>query len=290
MQESIMDLIQFYFNVVSGPILGFIGTIGNILVIIIFSTEKLRKHAMSRYLVILAISDIFALLSSIVMNITDVWKITMLYCQLLIFFVTMFFQYCSNIILIVSVDRLVSVKWVNKLKKLNKLKFQLQIAFAALLFTLPISITGSMYYVSVDIVNGTSFCKSRDPKFSFYISIIIFSVSTLIPFFLLITCSFITWSVMKRLKIKLSIKETKKETQLFKTMIGMDLFFLICNTPVCTYTLIATVLPSTYNLLLFNILNLFSTCHNTFSFFIYFSSNKVFREQFWTVILKRKPD
>jgi hypothetical protein len=288
MQESIMDFIQFYFNVVAGLILGFVGIIGNVLVIIIFLTGKLRKLPLSRYLVILAMTDIFALLSSIVMNITNVWKITILYCKLLIFFVTMFFQYCSNIIMIVSVDRLVSVKWFNKLKNINKLKFQLQIAFVALLLTLPISITGSMYYGSVDRVNGTSFCKSRDPKFSFYISIIIFSVSTLIPFFLLITCSFITWCVIKRLKIKLSTKETKKETQLFKTMIGMDLFFLICNTPVCTYTLIATILPSTYNLLLFNILNLLSTCHNTFSFFIYLSCNKIFREQFWTIIIKRE--
>jgi hypothetical protein len=284
-----MDFLHYYYlNIISGAILGFTGIIGNILVIIIYSTEKLRGYAMSRYLVILAISDIFELISSIFMNLTTVWKISGLFCQFITFFVTMFFQYCSNIILIVSIDRVVSVKYVKQFNMKNKLKFQLQLAFAALLLTLPISITYSMYYYNVSIVNGTNYCDFSDPTVGIYVSTTILLTSTLIPFIVLIVCSIIIWRVINGLKKKLSKIESKKELQLFRTMIGMDLFFFICNTPVCTYLLIVTISPSLYNVLIFSILNLISMCHNTFSFFVYFFANKVFREQFWTIILKRK--
>jgi hypothetical protein len=244
---------------------------------------------MCRYLVILAISDIFELISSILINMTNVWETNGLYCQITGFFVLIFFQFCSNIILIVSIDRVVSVKYVKQFNFKNKIKFQLQLAFAALLLTLPISITYFIYYDNVRIVNGTNDCDSIDPKIGFYISTVNLFTSTLIPFIVLVSCSIITWRVMNGLKKKLSKIESKKETQLFRTLIGMDLFFFICNSPICTYLLIEFTFPSLYNVLIFNILNLVSTCHNALSLFVYFSCNNLFREQFWIIILIKKP-
>jgi hypothetical protein len=287
--ESYMEMVQFYFNLVSSLFLGILGLFGNLMVIIVYMTRKLRYQSMSRYLVILAISDYIELVASILYNMAPYWGVNSIYCKINALIMIMFFQFCSNIITIISLDRLVSIRFLKKFEIKKSLIFQIFVLILALIMTIPISVTFFVFYAEIKVENQTSYCDFFDPEKASYTTTANLIVSTIIPFINMVTCTFFMHKTLIKMKSKLQKtkkqkSEVRREVRMFNTMIGIDFFFFICNAPICIYVIIIGFLPAVFNLLIFNALNVISIFHNTFSFIVYFVCNRVFRKEFFSII------
>jgi hypothetical protein len=287
-----MEEFPFYFNTLTGVSLATLGIIGNLLVIIVYMSKKLRSLSMSHYLVVLAFCDFIELISRILLNVSTIWGASSEFCKIDVFFMLVFFQFCSNISVVVSIDRLLSVKFIRRCKIKDSLKFKIALLFFALSITMPIGITNFVFIDAVAIANGTGYCSFVDLTVSSTVSTLNLFISTIIPFFTMVTCTLIMWRTLSKLKKKLlrPKTDTKREFQMFKTMIGIDCFFFICNSPICLYLIITSFRPQLFNLLAYNVFNLISIFHNTFSILVHIICNKVFREEFFIVILRKKPN
>ena len=287
----------YYFNVISGVILLIFGIVGNSMVIVVFMSKKLRNHSMNRYLAVRAISDLIELILSVIFNISPYLGFSQLsiFCKINAGLMIMFFQYCSNIIIIVSIDRFVSVLYAKRFRYKNSVKFQSCALFIALLATLPVSAVFSLFYTSIEKSENVVYCDFDDLNAAFFITSLNYVFSTFIPFIVMVACTLALYRKVKKLRTKTKInrryssfkkRDFKKEVHLLKTMIGIDFFFFICNTPICVYVILIGYFPKFNDFFIFNILNFISVFHNTFSFFVYFICNKVFRQQFINISLR----
>ena len=287
---------HFYFNVISGLFLLSFGIIFNSMVILVFMSKGLRDQSMNRYLICLALSDSIELITSVIFNLSpyiDFSELTF-FCKLNAGFMVMFFQYCSILIMISSIDRFISVVYAKKFQFKNSIKFQLILLFTAFLTTLPTSAVFSLFYTSKNIHDKKIFCDFEDSHTAASITIVNLVLSTLIPFFVMIASTLVLFKKVKLLRNKLNVrsvwrqKEVKKEFQILKTMIGIDTFFFICNTPICVYVIAVGFSQKLNNHFIFSILNLVSTFHNAFPFLVYLICNNVFRQQLLSILFKSR--
>jgi hypothetical protein len=285
---------QYYFNITSGIILLIFGIAGNLMVIVVFMSKKLRNHSMNRYLSALAISDSIELIISVGFNISPYMGFShmSILCKISAGLMIMFFQYCSIITMIVSIDRFISVIYAKRFTFKNSFQFQLKVLFTALMATLPISVVFSLFHTSIEKSGQVAYCDFNDLNAAFFITSLNYVLSTFIPFIVMVACTLALFRKVKKLRTKITRryssfkrKDVKKEVHLLKTMIGIDFFFFICNTPICIYVILIGYFPDLNDFFIFNILNFISVFHNTFSFVVYFICNKVFRQKFLNILL-----
>lgn len=302
-----IEKLNIYFNSISTIFFTIIGLIGNSIVFLIFTSKKLRNHSMNRYLACLAISDTIEMLVSWSQIQDNSLPKSSLACKLFNYSIMIFYQYCSCLIILASFDRLITIKYPYKYEFKNKFRFQFILLSCLLVILIIINIPCLIYYdliemkldlntSSIQVFNLTSeltkVCGFVNPMNGFYINLVYFLIlSTLLPFSIMLTCTIMVTIKLIKNKIKMlkytnrtaniSKHGNKRELQLLKIMIGVDLFFFICNIPLCVFISIGNFIQEKilYGFIL-DIFQVISIMHNTMSFFIYMISNKMFRKQF----------
>ena len=191
---------------------------------------------------------------------------------------------------IISVDRFVSVKYYKKFYYRNEFQFQFWIIIALLLFAL-ITSSPFYYYDRVYSVNNQTQCGFNEYlwiEIAIEIQLVVFW--TLVPFLisLMFSC-FTAYQLIKNKKI-LHLKNFKKEKRLLKTLISMDVFYFMCNLPWCVYTIVNEIftVEEDYHpylmAILFDISNFLFYAYQSFSFFVFYFSNKQFKNYFKNLI------
>ena len=279
---------NFYFNISTAVLLTIVGFIGNSLVLFILTRKQFRGVSMFRYYSFVVAFETPEILSIWVLNFPKIFLLTekAIACKLIQYFSNVLAIFVTWMPPIISIDRYISVKYPNKYLFRNKFNFQL-IIIACLLLCSSLTSIPFYYFHNVFSVNNVTQCGYTLNLWSgMIIDISLLVISLFIPISMSITFSCLTAYQLIHKRKKLNVKNFKKEKRLLKVLISMDLFYLICNMPWCVYTILKELFnmedyfPHTLAVL-FDISNfLFYVCQ-TCNFFVYFFSNKQFRNFFF---------
>ena len=189
------------------------------------------------------------------------------------------YQLSSWIIFISSIDRYIATKYPTKYLFRKKFKYQLLIILIAFI---SITLINIPYYYFVTIVNintNVTACQLKDITILGYVDLSDALNATIIPFFMMVLFNSLTFKELLRRKKTSQKKKFDKEYRFFKVLLFMNLFFLSCNLPICFYTETYDALGIQYvHMLGFILVNYLTFLYYSLNFFVYFSSNKLFRD------------
>ena len=274
---------------ITSILLIFIGSIGNPLTFYILTRPKFLKETIFRYFIVAEIIDMINLILLLIWFLSSAFKFIegVLACKLLQYIAYVLFSLYPWISTLNSVDRLLAINFRSQFKFRKELKFQALavgcIVFAALLANIP-------YLIYIDLDNNSN-CVLQDDLVAFYIYLGYIIGSDVIPFFIRILCTVFTVMFLIRSKRKVyRLKPSyKRETTLLKSVLTMDIWFLICYTPVIVIDLIQhkySIRSATepFWLLLHDTLAMLPMVQASCNFFIFLLCNKLFKKQFYSLM------
>ena len=277
----------FYFNISTAVILTIVGFIGNSLVLFILTRKQFRNVSMFRYHSLLVTFETLQMISIWILNFPNIFLLNenTIACKLI--------QYVSKVVAssvtwfgpIISIDRFISVKCPNNFLIRNKVKFQVTI-IACLIFGSSIKSIPFYYFYNLYSINNTTQCVfTESSSTKMLLDILLHVLSLCFSFSISIISNCLTSYQLIHRRKRLNIKIFKKEKRLYKILISMDVFFFICYSPWCVYTILndtftaKNYFPSSMTIF-FNIANFMFYLYQSFSFVVYFLSNKQFRSFF----------
>jgi hypothetical protein len=292
-----MDTIQFYFATISTTLWIAIGSIGNIFSIIIFNSKEFNRDSTANYFIFASIMNIIAIFHLPLLMFPSIWLPTTISCMIMLGFKVLITQMHSWIVAFCSLDRVITVMAPHKFLFKNKLKFQIGMIVVVLLM-IGVSFIPMVYPYQTAISEKTSDNQTRcsflfKKEFNwaiFYYKIQYILFTAVLPFFIMITSSFLIVLTLWKSKNKVSCnnrdsinnnskRHNVREIQLAKSLVTMDFFFILFKLPMLLYLMVMSnedgsreFYSFTYQLLLF-----ISSTNIVCIFIIFFIFNKLYR-------------
>ena len=280
MNSTTNDFNYELFNLISSITISAIALIGNSIIVYILAKPEFRKESFFRYLFIRTIVDtINAMLiwPSIYPDFFLIHNILII-CQFNHYVNDVFNTLSSWIIVISSIDIYLTVKYPTKFHYRKKFKYQM-IIFLILFITICSLYSTDFIYTITDPKNN---CKAVSFQISFYLNLYSMILFAVLPFIIMAITNILTYLQLRERKINRN--QPKKAKKLFKTSLGLNLFFFISNIPVFTVYVIGNISNTNFSDFFYNIFNLISFAYFSFDFFIYIIANRLFREYFYNII------
>ena len=278
---------SFIFMIISGGVLTFVGIIGNSLVLFILTRKKFRSISMFRYYSFVTVFETLQIPIIWIYIFSDFILINKyeIVCKLTQYFSNLFGVFLSWMSAIISIDRYIGVKYSTKYLFRNNFGFQFTIIACLLLVSSMVSVPYYYFDNIYSLGNVTQCNYAEDPWIGIKLDIVLLVAYLLSPFSISVTFSCLTaYQLIQKKKI-LHVKNFNKEKRYLKVLISMDLFYLICYLQWCVYTILNDVFsiqnyyPS-FMAILYSISIFLFYVYQSFSFFVYFLSNKQFRSFF----------
>ena len=298
--QSLKDIAKTIDNVCSIYLISF-GLISNIISFIIYKRKVFSKQSIGTYLSWLSVSNLIAILT-ILQNlfVKFEWTKTLIYCKFYVYLHYINIQYCSWILVINSFDHLLSVTMAfkYKIKLLQEKCYQITILLFVLLilFLINIPLLLNSFY------DAATFECDLYEKYNYLIAILDMLVCTLIPFVLMtisttiIIIRLFQWkNDTHSIRTQNESRRNVRKTQFARTVIGINLLFLICNLPISIILIIinyknlndSNLKPSIDEQLLaaklelsYKVFHMLMYSHNASPLIIYLICNKLFRKEF----------
>ena len=266
-------------------VLSTIGYIANILVIIVILSGPLRHSVFMSLLVVLAITDIFALLASNLIHPGVFGKVfghAHIACRILSFLVLSVETMSSWIIVLISTERYIAIFYPLKVRFYITLK---RISFVIFCLTLVICASNVYYLLTSYIMtfNVTPVCvlDGQNLEYNLIFSILTGLFYSIIPFCIITTLNF---SILKKLKSErtfpLSGMSINRVNSLIPMMFAISVLFVVTTIPISVLTIISCVFRVTDHdwddwvfLLTVGLVNL----NHCLNFFLYCITGSVFR-------------
>jgi hypothetical protein len=287
--------ILLYFKI--SVILFFVvGVIGNGINVFIFSQKKFRKEAMFRYLIICAITN--------TLNLFVKFPTTFLYqdffqvtssgasCKLTYFFANVLPYTSSWMLVLSSLDRLVSILYSRRFLFKNKLKFQILVVCIIFLIVICLNFPYLILYdvESSNLNNFTNwYCASKVYRIEFLSMDLAIILQAILPFIIQLTCSILLGYYIIKLKRKL-YKEYNKEVKICVTVISIDLFNFVTCMPYYIFGYIQFYFPNYLSINFLIAMDALQSIYYSTQFFAYLICNNIFRAQFSSSFLCLKKD
>jgi len=298
--ESLRKIAKTIDTVCSIYLISF-GLISNIISFIIYKRKVFSKQSIGTYLSWLSILNLIAVLTLFQnLFVKFEWTKTLIYCKFYVYLHYINIQYCSWILVINSFDHLLSVTMAfkYKIKLLREKCYQIIILLIVLLI---------LFLINIPLLFNSYFNESTCEcdlyqKYNYLIAILDMLVCTLIPFLLMtISTSIITIRLFKwkhdthSIRTQNDSRRNMRKTQFARTVIGINLLFLICNLPISIILIIinyknangSNTTPSIDQKLLdaklelsYKIFHMLMYSHNATPLIIYLICNKLFRQEF----------
>jgi hypothetical protein len=247
---------------------------GNPLVIYIMTRPELRNVSLFRFLAVASFLNMVKLFEFVVLIWPDTFGVSnsRLACKFIFYFGYLPHHICNWALLWSGLDRYISVKYPNKYKFRNTIKFEVLIWLVLLFLGLLIQIP---YYFNADVISHR--CQTIDLVLSSILSIVISLISVIIPGILMILITILVFKRLVTQKKKLR-QSSKKEISFLKALVSIDGLFLVCYMPYCISVIVTYISGTPFlGTLLYRVTNYFCIFYNSFDFFVYFFSNKLFR-------------
>ena len=305
MNPETKELITKIF-VLALPVVLVMGAIGNIFSFIIFSRDKFRKTSFSLYFRVLAFSDTFTLLY-IINDVSaelfdqDFANSSDFMCKIFSYSFYSIAPVSGSLLVVVSLDRMLSIIKPSKFLFLKKTKTQAKICLFMFSYNL-------IYYIPLIVYrdyeiqgnlsseNSTELvyqCIDRDEK-NLVDWMDLFN-STLLPFLLMVMSTFVTVNKIfksrsnKMIKSKIS-KQSQRDVRFAITSVVLDALFILCNFPLCAFYLMEDFVrldDVDLNLFYFSTL-LFYYLNFGVVFYVNFFTNALFRNELFVFLRLRK--
>lgn len=289
---------HFYFNVTSAIIITVIGFLGNSLIIYLLSQEEFRRVTLFRFYIMSAISDSIYVFFIWPFNFQNAFGMNKnkFACRLYQYLQYLFYHLCSWIVVLTSIDRYVSVLHPRKFTLQNKLKYQLS-AILIIFFVLAlIDIPNYKFFdVYLDASNETV-CDTLDQLNGLYLNIMNGILAAVIPFIIMIWCTYVIsrYYISQKIQLKKTNQKLfKKEEKFARIMLIMDAIFLVLNMPFSIQVIIFNILTikkidaASSKFLIYDLTDAMTFIFSSFRIFFYIAFNKVIRIQVFKLFHKR---
>ena len=273
------------------------GIPGNLMIIYILLQKKFIDISSFRYLLVSSFVDIGTLVLAFANYNPQYFSYLheRIACKTFTYTISLVPQISAWIASLCSFDRLLTVKYSMTSQFRNKLVYQviaISIIFAVLM------VANVPYIMFYDIITwrNYSFCAVVTAEQSIIADVIYNTFLTIIPFFIMvITTWMILYHFMVQNKKLKNDKKYKKDVAFTKVIFAINLWFLVCNLPYAIVQLTAdfarfqlTDYLRAVVLLCFSCTSFLTYSYPAFNFFVYFFSNRLFREHFYSLLkLKR---
>ena len=253
--------------------------VGSTFGLLVLKNKKLKKIGplhMYRYLFIVGIVNSPKIFQFYLHNFNIHFEtISLLACRLTIYFWSITFPLSSMILVYISIERFILIKYPNKRQILNKKINQYIYMMSLVGFNLIINIWVPFDYELINNQNSTDFKCSTRNKRGYYLIVL---NSNIIPYSLMITFTLLLIYSIFKSRSRVVSNYTNRQNTTFKRDIKFAFNSLILNIIFILFNLpISFTLFYSYPDLFFLYLNLFSFSIN---FYILFIFNSLFREQF----------
>ena len=280
-----MDSFKLYFVITLCIIFFMIGSVGNIISIKIFLNKEFISQPITVYLIASAIINLVSLLYLPVMVLPEIWVFSNLACQIFGGFMVLLVEIQSWIYVFCSVDRAITTLFSHGCFFKNKFFFQIGMMVLCS-FILLLSIFPNIYFYQAIKISNQTVCEfTQGPEYPWNfiysrIQFILFRV--VVPFIVTIVASILTihkLCVSKRRVQANNAHNFKREYQFAKSLIVMDLLFIIFRLPTAINAALTEDTLFIYDFL-YSIFGLLGALHNVFLFLIFIVFNKIYRDLF----------
>ena len=283
-------LDQENFNIISLAVTSVVSLIGNSLVLFIITRPRLLKVAMFRYYIAVTIIDTINVLATFLYVFPKYtgFNTNKFSCKLINFTTNVAYILSPWTTLLACSDRYLSVKYPSSLQFRNDFKYQL---LAITIVFSVITLINTPFYIFSILDENQTFCKmASDFQVEFSMDLFNAFQATFIPFLLMILITVLTARELFISRKKFNKQKFRNEIKFIKVLLAMNFFFLVTNLPysilnVYYYTIGISNFIDTflYDAFLF-LNNIYYSC----DFFVFFMSNRLFREYFFKLIRSRK--
>ena len=268
------------------------GLIGNLSVLYVLSHKQFIKELIFRYLFLVTVLDLINLLPIWLSIHGDYFQINKYSarCKWSSYIFNVIDSSIPWIVLLSSFERYLQVYYPNKLMFRNKLKYQILLiailACCMLLINLP-----SYFYVDAIYFSNATLCSfiSHSSFSTFGLDFYFSLYAVLVPCILMfVSTSLINRKLVQKNLPQISQKKFDKNKHLIRMLIGMDLFFLVCNLPPAIVSCTSDLLPAVhFSSLTLNLVNHLTYVFHSCNFFVYFFCNNLFRKYFYSIFKKK---
>jgi hypothetical protein len=285
--------------VFSYPAISLIGIITNILSFIIFSRKIFQNTIFSTYFRFMIIFDNIALLFPINKLFELNYNIYFSdfnnhLCKLRYYIIYFVFPISAWILVIVSIDRFLSIVYPNKFIFRKKTVFQLMMCLLVLSINLVYYIPNLFYYIKVNVKLDNSTNQSRiiykcsNPGIP--IEWLNMLLTTILPFIFMFSFTSLTVFMLFKSRKKISTSDSnqviRQKDKIFAfTSIMLNIIFFLINLPIRILSISKFYNPNLFNndsiyQLILSLFYLIAYTNSATVFFINITVNSIFRNEF----------
>ena len=271
------------------------GGFGNIISILIFSSKSFINQPQTVYLNGACVLNIITILYLPIMFLAPIWIINDLNCKLYSGLFIMIIEAQAWVTSMGSFDRMITTLWPHKFSYKNKLVFQLSAIELAIFLVIVSNGPVLFYFQKVNIGNSSTCSLPIETEVSWitiYFKIQYLLFRTLIPFSVMITSSCaITFKMVKMKNRFFNTAHRQREKQLFKSLIALDLFFIIFHLPMLFFVLLyanTEISLEYFYSFQYSLLLAIGLISNVFIFLILIATNRVYRGLFFQYMCCKK--
>ena len=283
----IVSLDHFDF-IISVSILSFtvLSFILNFITIYILSRPKFLKESIFRYFLVNEVFATVGLVLSWLYLVPKInnWDVPLIFCQLFSSMLHILYNFYPWISVLNSIDRLLSLKYQGDFKFIKKFKYQ----FLAL----------SLIFISSFLINiprffyagfsNVTLCFINDLPIALYLDIESLFISIVVPFFIMFlsTIIIIHYMITQKRRLQQNLINYKREKDFVRSVLTMDLWFLLCYSPFSFSELYQIYYGSNNNVnlkIFVSVAQFLLMFEMSFNFLIYLVCNKQFRKYFLSI-------
>lgn len=285
--STTLDLVQTIILYLY-PVIFIMGCIGNVLSFIIFRQNKFETTIFYIYFPLLNICNTLTI-PYVIIDFLDyqfnivVRNMSLLLCKSNLYFIYSMAPVAGYIIVIVGLDRLITISCPNKFLFRTSKYFQYGVCFMFLVYNLafytPLIIFSDYESIYDNETNSTIYiCKQNDNGLVYKMD---FFNSTVVPFILMIFSTCGTLIVLFKSRKKSQKKINKKDVRFSVTAIFLDITFLVLNLPIVLYLLLSVYIEIEEKIsdFLYVVTSLFYYMNFGIMFYVNFYVNNLFKTE-----------
>ncbi|CAF1369030.1 unnamed protein product [Rotaria magnacalcarata] len=290
------DLEEFirYIYMIIYPIIFIIGLIGNLLSSLVFSITELSQNSCGIYFLLLAISDSIALIGGLHHCLTIGYNISIpyaIYCRTRNFLVYTSTDMVSWMIVAISVDRFLKVKFPFKSRIHCTNKLNIKVAGCITIILIVKNIHLASKFIGDFTLDAADNCDPN-PAYPRYVHFfeniwpwIDLTTFVLLPFIIVTSCNI--FIINDQHKRRLKFGHRNFDRSLTKFLLISSLSLITCNFPVSITIIVYPYISQIYGKsehydevgFIFDILRIPSYATLALNFYLYYYSSSIFRHQ-----------
>ena len=277
-EDIAIEVLKYFYLVI------FIaGVVGNTISFMVYSRKKFEKTLFSVYFRTVLVTDLFQLVNCVYHFIRrklhfNLEFYSLFVCKTRDYFVWSTAPMSGYILVLVSLDRLLSIRFPTRFQIRNNKLFQLSliISYAAFCAIAYIPLITSVSYLLSNNSNGTNLDYECIHDTTSAVNIFDMFNLVLIPFTLMLIFTSLTIRIIIKSKMKIKSKNMVKDIRFAFVSIGFNLTFFILNFPSALFF----VMPdNSYGDIFFYIGNIMYYCNFALKFYFDLLFNSLFRHE-----------